>query len=692
MNRNMSRLCVAVSILMAVPVAFGQSGSAETGTVVCSTADWPITGVFTLPDHWPVELVLPVGVDVLAVDVVDGVATVSLSEGVLPLLSEAALANLYKALSSPLTASSDVRAVRLTCQGELLSSYLGAAAPVSRPASMEASGPDAAPAVAGLSGLTITIGPSHGYTYGAYGWGYQRPETCGLGELIREDLNSIRLMQFLHQYLTQDDATVYVCRELDETNCCNDSTGFPWWKMAAYCWVRHLGAPCDVWAAYSGDCSGEESVNRNSDDVRARPLYADYVGSDIYIAHHTNAFDGTVSGTEVYRDTAMEHPEHVTASYNLALAAKTEIEAAIRQMYDADWPDRNSGLPRDSAGAFGEIRVPNQPACLIELAFHDNCTRDALYLTDNFFRSVTQWGLYKGICSYFGRTVTWDQYSCEYVSDTIPSLMDAGQTYSVSITLRNRGVLWDNPHGFKLGAVDDSDPFTSFNRVDVTGEARPGNTYTFTFDMTAPGAPGTYTTDWQMVREGVAWFGPIHSEQIEVEGTGPYDAAALVSDTLPTDMRVGERATVSITFENTGTITWTKATGHKLGAVGGSDDFTPLVWIELDDTDSIAPGQQKTFTIPDFTAPQTAGTYVTDWRMYRDGANWFGETLIGSIDVSYAPFWIQTHSLPQGLTDHGVVYLNGYVYSLGGRSNVATAATDVVYYAAVNTDGSIAAW
>ncbi|MBN1491057.1 MAG: hypothetical protein JXA69_14175, partial [Phycisphaerae bacterium] len=29
---------------------------------------------------------------------------------------------------------------------------------------------------------------------------------------------------------------------------------------------------------------------------------------------------------------------------------------------------------------------------------------------------------------------------------------------------------------------------------------------------------------------------------------------------------------------------------------------------------------------------------------------------------------------------------------LGGRSNVATAATDVVYYAAVNTDGSIAAW
>ena len=82
-------------------------------------------------------------------------------------------------------------------------------------------------------------------------------------------------------------------------------------------------------------------------------------------------------------------------------------------MYDPNWYTARG--VHDSAGGFGEIRYPNRPAILIELAFHDNCTRDALYLTDDFFRSVAEWGLYKGICSYFGVTPTWDRYSCEYV-------------------------------------------------------------------------------------------------------------------------------------------------------------------------------------------------------------------------------------------------------------------------------------
>jgi len=37
--------------------------------------------------------------------------------------------------------------------------------------------------------------------------------------------HSIRLMQFLYQYLTQDGATVHVPRELNESNCCHSATG-----------------------------------------------------------------------------------------------------------------------------------------------------------------------------------------------------------------------------------------------------------------------------------------------------------------------------------------------------------------------------------------------------------------------------------------------------------------------------------
>ncbi|MGB9623358.1 MAG: hypothetical protein ACPMAQ_00710 [Phycisphaerae bacterium] len=57
--------------------------------------------------------------------------------------------------------------------------------------------------------------------------------------------------------------------------------------------------------------------------------------------------------------------------------------------------------------------------------------------------------------------------------------------------------------------------------------------------------------------------------------------------------------------------------------------------------------------------------------------------------------WTQTSSLPVGLTDHCVLYYNGYVYSFGGRKDGTTAeqrGNDFAYYAPVNSDGSIGAW
>jgi len=66
-----------------------------------------------------------------------------------------------------------------------------------------------------------------------------------------------------------------------------------------------------------------------------------------------------------------------------------------------------------------------------------------------------------------------------------------------------------------LGAVG-SNPFGSFTRVDIAGTIRPGDTYTFNFTLTAPGTPGTYTTDWRMVRDGYAWFGATVSKTVDV--------------------------------------------------------------------------------------------------------------------------------------------------------------------------------
>lgn len=435
---------------------------------------------------------------------------IDLSPEVLTGLGESTLTDLFVRFRLALDPFPEILSIRLTCCGQPLSAYLPPTTFESLPPASLAPADDKgrAEATTGLGGKIITIGPSHGRFNNGSGWYWQRSDPCGLGEAVLEDTNSIRLMQFLYQYLSQDGATVHVPRQLDEADCCHAATGLPWWKMAARYWLQHSGLPSSVWNSSDSDLN---------DDIRARPLFADYHGSDIYISHHTNAYKvNQASGTEVYRDTEMEHPVHEANSYKLALAVKTNIESAIRDVYDSSWPIRNGGQPRDSAGGFGEIRIPNRPACLIELAFHDNCIKDAPYLTDNFFRSTAEWGVYQGICSYFGVTPTWDRYSCEYVGDTIPATMTAGLSYNVSITLRNRGVVWSIERGFKLGAVGDSDPFTTNTRSPVSGEVRPGQAFTFTFTLTAPAAAGQYVTDWRMVREGVTWFGPATTRQVRV--------------------------------------------------------------------------------------------------------------------------------------------------------------------------------
>ena len=507
---------------------------------------------------------IPPGVVALSVSLRDGKLSVDFSPGITDGLDDALLQSIFEQVKCMFLENPAVSDIALTCQGRLLSSYLPRSAAI-------VGAPPAAPgsvSIAGLGGRRICVGPSHGlYNYSGSTWYYQRPQICGLGEDIQEDLNSIRLVQFLNQYLVQDGASVYYPRTLDESLCC--FTGYnntPWWRMAARYWVQHLlPSRTDIW---------DTSTTHINDDIRTRPLYSDYVGADVYISQHTNAYNGTASGTEVYYDSAMENPGagniNEINGQRLADNVKDAIEATIRSTYDSSWPIRNSGAPRDANGGSGEIRIPSRPACLIELAFHDNCTKDALYLVDNFFRSVSQWGLYKGICDYFGTTPTWDKYSDEYVSDTIPSTMESGKTYNVSVTFRNRGVLWREANAFRLGAVGESDPFTATTRHTVSGEVRAGQTCTFSFTMTAP-APGAYTTDWRMVRDGVAWFGATLSETVTVTAS---DAQA---PSVPTGLTATPQSPVRVNLSWTASTDNTGVTDYDIrrnGAAIGSSTGT----------------------------------------------------------------------------------------------------------------------
>lgn len=93
---------------------------------------------------------------------------------------------------------------------------------------------------------------------------------------------------------------------------------------------------------------------------------------------------------------------------------------------------------------------------------------------------------------------------------------------------------------------------------------------------------------------------------------------------IPSTMEVNENISVSVTMKNTGTSTWTKATGYKLGSQNAQDNTT---WgfnrVFLEDSDNILPGQEKIFSF-EITGPNIAGYNNFQWRMIQEDVEWFG--------------------------------------------------------------------
>jgi len=470
---------------------------------------------------------IPAGTQLQAAYIEGDTLVIDLSEEVLVGLNDQKVAQIYDQVRFSYRALNLAPNISVTSGGQILALYLPPSKPVEgvspAPAPMLETQTEPSPGTA-LSGRSITLSPGHGWLWIGSSWAYERPQTCA--PLLQEDLHNVEIIAYLDTYLKQDGMTVRNVRCLDKNYGNEPMTGKPWWHMSNYVWLAHLGYPCSVYLPVTGssdNCTIGSGPSEASDSYRARALASNLDNSDLYLSLHTNAFQGNCysscpTGSESFYDGSGAHAPWGQASLDFGNNIHNNMMTVLQQHVDPAWKCHGSPCVRNSNGAYAEIYHATRPAVLVELAFHDSCVGDAdeLHLQDNFFRSAAMYGLYKGICAQFGVTPTFDFYSAEYVSDTIPETMEAGRPYTVSVTLINRGVLWKQARGFRLGAVDDSDPFTAFNRVQLTGEVGPGETCTFTWQMVAPAA-GDYVSDWRMVRDGYTWFGPTIAKNIHVE-------------------------------------------------------------------------------------------------------------------------------------------------------------------------------
>jgi len=99
--------------------------------------------------------------------------------------------------------------------------------------------------------------------------------------------------------------------------------------------------------------------------------------------------------------------------------------------------------------------------------------------------------------------------AAKFLRQSVPNSMVAGQHYTVTVTMQNTGETgWRQANNYRLGSQNPRDNTTwGFSRVELPAPVAPNGTVTFTFTVTAPTARGSYNFQWQMVQDGVEWFG-----------------------------------------------------------------------------------------------------------------------------------------------------------------------------------------
>lgn len=104
-----------------------------------------------------------------------------------------------------------------------------------------------------------------------------------------------------------------------------------------------------------------------------------------------------------------------------------------------------------------------------------------------------------------------NDYRAAWIADNVPRIMETGQTYTINITVRNDG--WNSwprslSYGIGFSIVPEGTNPAYYKRCygHDGSEVITGESIIYTFDITAPQAPGVYDVQYDMVREGVTWF------------------------------------------------------------------------------------------------------------------------------------------------------------------------------------------
>ena len=115
-----------------------------------------------------------------------------------------------------------------------------------------------------------------------------------------------------------------------------------------------------------------------------------------------------------------------------------------------------------------------------------------------------------------------------FVSQSVPTSMTAGQSYSAWVTMRNSGTTTWTSDVYRLGSQNPQDNTrwgTSRIYLPAGTTVPPGSDYTFYFTVTAPSTANSYNFQWRMVKDPGQWFGAFTDNAVVnvISNTGGCD-------------------------------------------------------------------------------------------------------------------------------------------------------------------------